>query len=99
MHIARQQRRRSHGINGRRARLPAFAGVLAATSVDQRDGTPWCFQVRTRAEAIAAVAKLQVGSLAENVAGSPHASPADLADQGRSYATKFLATLGDPNVC
>ena len=63
----------------------------------QRDGTPWCFKVRTREEAIAAVAKLRVGSLAENVAGSPDASPADLADQGRSYATKFWATLGDPN--
>ena len=63
----------------------------------QRDGTPWCFKVCTREEAIAAVAKLRVGSLAENVAGSPDASPADLADQGRSYATKFWATLGDPN--
>jgi len=63
----------------------------------QRDGTPWCFKVRTREEAIAAVAKLRVGSLAEKVAGSPDASSADLADQGRSYATKFWATLGDPN--
>jgi hypothetical protein len=63
----------------------------------QRDGTPWCFKVRTREEAIAAVAKLRVGSLAEKVAGSPDASPADLADQGRSYAIKFWATLGDPD--